>query len=165
MINTRQYKGYNKNNFIADLSEIFHIDFEQEFDDVNEIYMDWKNRFLFVADMHAPPITRRVRSEYTPWLTKDIMKDINTRDYLKKKAVKTGSVYMHQAYKNVRNQVTKKIKNAKAKHFIHCFEKNNNNPKEMWKTINKLINKKSKTTIISEIKTENGSFTDYKRFK
>jgi hypothetical protein len=26
MINTRQYKGYNKNNFTADLSEIFHID-------------------------------------------------------------------------------------------------------------------------------------------
>ena len=32
----------------------------------------------------------------------------------------------------------------------------------MWKTINKLINKKSKTTIISEVKTENGSFTDPK---
>ena len=72
MINTRQYKGYNKNNFIADLSEIFHIDFDQGSDDVNEIYMDWKNRFLFVADMHAPPITRGVRSEYTPWLTKGI---------------------------------------------------------------------------------------------
>ena len=100
MINTRQYKGYNKNNFIADLSEIFHIDFDQESDDVNEIYMDWINRFLFVADMHAPPITRRVRSEYTPWLTKDIMKEIKTRDYLKKKAVKTGSVYMHQKIKN-----------------------------------------------------------------
>ena len=28
--------------------------------------------------------------------------------------------------------------------------------------MNKLINKKSKTTIISEIKTENGSFTDPK---
>ena len=95
----RQYKGYNKNNFFADLSEIFHIDFDQESDDVNEIYMDWKNRFLFVADMHAPPIARRVRSEHTTWLTKDIMKEIKTRDYLKKKAVKTGSVYMHQAYK------------------------------------------------------------------
>ena len=66
----------------------YSTDFEQEFDDVNEIYMDWKNRFLFVADMHAPSITRRVRSEYTPWLTKDIMKDINTRDYLKKKQLR-----------------------------------------------------------------------------
>ena len=69
---------------------------------------------------------------------------------------------MHQAYKKARNDVAKKVKDAKAKHFIHCFEKTTNNPQEMWKTINKLINKKSKTTTISEIKTENGSFTDPK---
>ena len=133
MINISQYKGYNKNNFIADLSEIFHTDFDKESDDVNEIYMDWKNRFLFVADVHALPITRKVRSEYTPWLTKDIIKEIKTRDYLKKKACsyKTGSVYMHQAYRKVRNEVTKKIKNVKAKHFIHCFEKTTNNPQQM----------------------------------
>ena len=76
-------------------------------------YMDWENRFLFLADMHAPPITRRVRSEYTPWLSKDIMNEIKTRDDLKKKAVKTGSVFIHQAYKKVRNEVTKKLKMPK----------------------------------------------------
>ena len=86
--------------------------------------MNWKNRFVFVANMHAPPITRRVRSEYTPWLRKDIMKETRTRDYLKKKAVKTVSVYMQQAYKKARNEVTKKNKKCKAKHFIHYFEKN-----------------------------------------
>ena len=94
MINTRQYKGYNKNKLTADLSKVFHVDFDQESDDVNEISMDWKNRFLFVTNMHAPLITRRVRSEYTSRLL-DIMKEIRTRDYLiKKKAVKTGSVYI-----------------------------------------------------------------------
>jgi hypothetical protein len=141
VVNTRQYKGYNKDNFIADLSQIFHIDFDHQSDDI-DIYMDWKNKFLFVADMHAAPITRRVQSEYTPWLTKDIMKKIRNRDYLKKKAVKTGSLYMHQAYKKARNEVTKNIKQAKAKHFIHCFATTTKNPQEMWKTINKLINKK-----------------------
>ena len=88
MINIRQYKGYNKSNFIAYLSQIFHIDFDQESDDVNEIYMDWKNRFLFVADIHAPTITRKVRSEYTTWLTKGIMNEIKARDYLKKKQLR-----------------------------------------------------------------------------
>ena len=81
----------------------------------------------------------------------------------KKKAVKTGSVCMHKAYKKTRNEVTKKIKNAKAKHFIHCFEKTTNNLQKMWETINKLINKKSKTTNITEINTENGSFTHSKK--
>jgi hypothetical protein len=40
------------------------------------------------------------------------MKKIRNRDYLKKKAVKTGSLYMHQAYKKARNEVTKNIKQA-----------------------------------------------------
>ena len=53
-------------------------DFDHQSDDINDIYMDWKNKFLFVADMHAPPITRRVRSEYTLWLTKDITKKLGT---------------------------------------------------------------------------------------
>ena len=129
---TRQYKGYNKNNFTADLSEIFHnIDFDQDSDDVNKMYMNWKNRFVFVANMHAPPITRRVRSEYTPWLRKDIMKETRTRDYLKKKAVKTVSVYMQQAYKKARNEVTKKIKNVKRNTLFTISKKNTNNPQEM----------------------------------
>ncbi len=162
IINTRQYKGYIKDNFIIDLSEIFHTDFDHQSDDVNEMYTHWKNKFLFVADMHAPPITRRVHSEYTPWLTDDIIKKIRNRDYLKKRAVKTGSLCMHQAYKRARNEVTKCIKHSKAKHFLHCFETTAKNPQEMWKTINKLVNKKSKTTVISEIKTDNRSITDSK---
>ena len=54
------------------------------------------------------------------------------------------------------------IKHSKAKHYLHCFETNAKNPQEMWKTINKLVNKKSKTTVISEIKTDNRSVTDTK---
>jgi exonuclease III len=37
VINTRQYKGYDKDNFIADLSQIFHIDFDHQSDDINGI--------------------------------------------------------------------------------------------------------------------------------
>ena len=37
--------------------------------DPNEMWNEWKRIFLTVADKHAPPITRRVRSEYAPWIT------------------------------------------------------------------------------------------------
>ena len=66
------------------------------------------------------------------------------------------AVVLKMTYSGVHTLV---IKNAKAKHFVHCFKKPSNKPHEMWKTINKLINKKSKTTIITKISTENGSFT------
>ena len=35
----------------------------------------------------------------------------------------------------------------------------NNNPKKMWKTINKLTNKQSKTTFTSEIRNGNQNLT------
>ena len=48
----------------------------------------------FVADKHGPPITRKVRSEYSPWLTSNITKQMRHRDYLKKQAIRTGSPHL-----------------------------------------------------------------------
>ena len=60
-----------------------------------------------VADMHAPPVIRRVRSEHVPWLTSEIKTKIYNRDFLEKKAVKTGSTYFHNSYKKATNELNK----------------------------------------------------------
>jgi hypothetical protein len=52
---------------------------------------------LTVADRHAPPITRKVRSEYAPWITSEIKNLMHRRDFLKRKAVNTGSKQFHDA--------------------------------------------------------------------
>ena len=54
----------------------------------DEMWNEWKCIFLTVADKHAPPITRRVRSEYAPWITKEIKNMIHHRDFLKKRQLK-----------------------------------------------------------------------------
>ena len=66
---------------------------------------------------------------------------IHRRDFLKRKAVKTGSQQFHDAFTN------KLIKRTKADYFTNSLNKCENKPKQMRKTINKLTNKKSKTTI------------------
>jgi hypothetical protein len=53
-----------------------------------------------------------------------------------------------------------KFKNIKAAYFMNILSKCENNPKEMWKTINKLTNKNSKTTLISEIHQGNEILTN-----
>ena len=116
------------------------------------MWNDWKTKYLLIADLHAPRITRKVRSEYAPWITDTIKKSIYHRDFLKRKAVKTGSKYMHEAYKREKNRVNKLIKHTKANYYIGELNKHNNNLKEMWNTVNKLINKNSKTTNITELK-------------
>ena len=44
------------------------------------------------------------------------------------------------------------LKHTKANYYIGELNKHNNNPKEMWNTVNKLINKNSKTTNVTELK-------------
>ena len=61
----------------------------------------WKNVFTSIADKHAPLRTRKVRSKHAPWLTNEIKKQMNHRDYLKQKATQTKSRHFYEAYNKV----------------------------------------------------------------
>ena len=104
-----------------------------------------KTRFLNVADLHAPLITIKVRSQHPPWITNDIRQVMRRRDFLKgSKAVKTGSTINNcttPTRKHVIIYLNRIIKNAKARYFMNTLNNCENNPKEMWKTIDKLTNK------------------------
>ena len=49
---------------------------------------EWKHIFLVVADRHAPPITKKVKSECAPWITSEIKNMMHRRDFLKRNAAK-----------------------------------------------------------------------------
>lgn len=113
------------------------------------LWEDFKIRFLSVPDCYAPQITRKVKNEHSPWMTHNIKKLIYHRDFLKKKAVKIGFEYMFVAYKKARNQLNNLIRDTKS-NYTNLINKTKNNPKDMWNTINRLTNKKSKTTKITK---------------
>jgi hypothetical protein len=46
----------------------------------------WKELFLEVLNKHAPLQQKKIRSNKVPWITSKI-KNINTRDKLKRKAI------------------------------------------------------------------------------
>ncbi|CAB4035040.1 Hypothetical predicted protein, partial [Paramuricea clavata] len=131
--------------------------------------MLWENfqtTFNYVADIHAPLQSRKVRNRKAPWLTDAIKKSMNRRDYLKKKAIKTNSTACHNAYKSLRNEINKKIMYAKRDYYTNCVDRNRNNTKQMWKHINQLVNKNSRSTNISvlhideQVITENETIAD-----
>ncbi len=158
IIKTRQFKNYNVGYFKQDLA--INMQTISITNDPNEMWNEWKHIFLTVADRHAPPITKKVRSEYAPWITSEIKNMMHRRDFLKRKAVKTGSKQFHDAFTKVRNELNKLIKRTKTDYFTNTINNCDNKPKQMWKTINKLTNKNSKTTIITEVKHESQSVTD-----
>ena len=77
---------------------------------------------------------------------------MNYRDHLKKSPVKSKSNYYNHVYKRARNNVDK-LNDTKAEYFQKVTSSSKNNPKEMWRNINQIIGKSSKTTNVSSIKS------------
>ena len=121
----------------------------------------WMNVFTSIADKHAPLRTRKVRSKHTPWLTNEIKKQINHRDYLKQKATRTKSRHFYEAHKITRNKTNKMVEKAKSRHvhFQHTINNNSNDPKQLWKGVNLIRGKGSKTTNITSLEEEEETVT------
>ncbi|CAB4015173.1 RNA-directed DNA polymerase from transposon X-element [Paramuricea clavata] len=152
LIATWQYKRYNVNAFNHDLNEIFNS-YPNASNDPNELWSDFKIKFLTIADKHAPIKQRRVKSEFKPWIISEIRRLSYHRDYLKRQAIRLRSVYYETAYKKCKNKVTNLIRTSKESYFKSKLS-NSNNSKESWQSINELLNKKSKTSQIREINFE-----------
>ena len=98
--------------------------------------------FTSIADKHAPLRTRKVRSKHTSWLTNEIKKQMNHRDYLKQKATKTKSRHFYEAYKIARNKTNKMVEKAKSRNFQHTINNNSNDPKQLWKGVSLIRGKR-----------------------
>ena len=72
------------------------------------------------------------------------------RDRMKKLASKDPNLW--PKYKILRNKVTNNIRLSVTKYYQELVTKNKNDPKKMWKTIDKILHKTSGTTTISELK-------------
>ena len=68
IVETRTYKNYIIDYFYNYVLE--ECNWESE--DPNMLWCDFKNAFNKVANIHVPIRTRKVRSEYSPWLDESI---------------------------------------------------------------------------------------------
>ena len=149
IVETRRFKNFNPVQFQNDLEQALRC-FNYNCDP-NIAWNEWKSIFLRVADIHAPCRIRKVKSECSPWLNENIKKLSHHRDFLKKKAVRLNSTAYHKAYKRCKNQVTALIRETKASYYKTNLENCTNN-KDGWKYIKELLNRKSHTTTINELK-------------
>ena len=152
-IEFRSVRNYCKEDFIKDLHRINWVStLEPMSDSPNEMASVFIDIFEKLLKVHAPLKKWKVRSEYTPWLTSDIEKSMKDRDKLKKFASKDPKLW--PIYKTLRNRVTNSLRLSVRKYYQDLVTKSKNNPKNMWKTIDKILHKTSGTTAISELKYE-----------
>ena len=159
-VSTRQMKNFNEENFLNDLQQIDWKSIVSNTDDINLIVEQWTNMFSLILEKHAPLRCRRVSEKFCPWLTKDFKCLSATRDRLKLAAVRSKSKIIMDAYKQMRNRVNRLNKDLKRDYFTNKIALSQGDLKNTWKTINMVLNKKSKTTQIQSLDVDGKHVTD-----
>ena len=158
----RQQKIITTRKMNVDLSQVdWDILFESSAD-VNEAVEKWSSLLSLIIEKHAPMRTIKVSDKLTPWLTTDFRKLARSRDKLKTSAIKNKSSILMNSYKHVRNKVNNLGKKLKRDYFTKKIALYKGNLKEIWKTSNFLLNKRSKTTNVSCLDVEGRNVTDSK---
>ena len=88
-ITYRNFKTFNRAKFRNDICNE-NWEFLAPALDPNQMWTEWKTKFLQIVDKHAPIRIKRVRSKNSPWITADLKERMHNRDTLKIKAMKSN---------------------------------------------------------------------------
>ena len=159
-IRTRRMKNFNEEAFLLDMRSFDWQFLLKSSSDIGEIVHNFTSVLSAIIQKHAPMVNKRVSDKYSPWMSSDLKRVFKARDKIKIAAVKNKSEFLMSAYRQLRNKATKMNKDAKRAYFMNKIHASEGNLKETWKTINKLVNKRSKTTNISSLNVDGNSVTD-----
>ena len=161
-ISKRNFKNFDKENFILDLLDInWDITLKTNQGNVNFSFDALLKTTNDLLDQYAP-IQKLSKKDsdlhFKPWLTPGILNSIQIRNKLYKKLIKTKNsilkTTLEASFKNYRNIITTLTKQSKKSHFQKFFADNTNNIKKTWEGINNIIklkttNKISPTSLIN----------------
>ena len=159
ILEIRNMKNFNEEKFIGDLLKQpwEHIYFSAE--NPNAMWEIWKKIFLNVLDKHAPLQHKKIRSKKAPWITNDIKNLMNTREKFKRKAILTNNENDWLNFRLTRNKVNVKLRNAKKDYYSPKIAGQKFNPKKAWKSINSLLGRENKPTVVNELTVGNNNLT------
>ena len=111
--------------------------------------------YLTACDEHAPLKQVKIRSISAPWITNPTRYKINKRYKLFKAAVASKCPMLWQGYKQIRNEVTRALRQAKASYFCEMFQEIKKTS-AYWNLPNKATNLTTRRCI-GPLKRDDGS--------
>ena len=84
---------------------------------------------------------------------------MNTRDRFKRKAILTNNENDWLNFRTTRNKVNIKLRNAKKDYYSSKIAGQKFNPKKAWKSINSLLGRQNKPTVVNELTVGNNALT------
>ena len=149
-IEYRSFKNFSRDYFRSNIASE-NWDALDNFQDPNNMWCEWKIKFLNVVDAHAPLRTKRVRSKRSPWITSELKKCMHERDIMKLKAIHSKNLQDWGEFKRLHNKVNSDIRIVKESYNKKSFTENKNDSRRTWQTINELTSRKSNTPSIKEL--------------
>ena len=122
-LTVRTYKRFDAQEFQDDIEKLPLDQIRNVTKNANDMWLIWKAFFLDVLNRHAPIAQIKVQSSILPYVMSDLRKLIRQRDYLRGKANKTGSVYLRQAFNQLKTKVNQELCEARKDYY---FKKLNN---------------------------------------
>ena len=152
-ITFRSFKNFNDTNFLFDLNLLTFANV-CDHSDPDEALSVWYDTIKPVIDKHAPIQHKRVKAtKPCPWLTQELIREMRKRDQLKHNR-------WFREYKKQRNYVVNLVQKAKNIYFSQLV-KDNFDTSSIWKAINSITRKNSKTCDISASNIPPDSFNDH----
>ena len=139
----RNFKHFDKNNFILDLLDInWEHNLKINQGNVNFSFDALLKTVNNLLDQHAPMQKLSKKDSdlhFKPWLTPGILKSIQIRNKLHKNLIKTKNSTLKEtlesSFKNYRNIITTLTKQSKKNYFQIFFTENTNNIKKHGKEL------------------------------
>lgn len=134
------YKTFKDTKFIEDVSKV-KWDYLTEITDVEIALSHFVQLFSHICDSHAPIKKQTVRGIKAPWLDRELRHLIEERNQLRTAATVSGNVTDWDAYRSLRNKVTKINRSKKKLYYQSLLEENIDDSKKLWKILKEVMGK------------------------
>ena len=129
------------------LDSSFDIDVVLRESDSNLAYELFRNHYYKVFDACFPLTNSKPKTYCNSWFDKDLQVLVYEKEKLFKKYANKKTLTAKVKYNKARNLYYHAIQEKKKLHYSSLFDKQKNNFKQTWQTLNKLLGwKKSKIT-------------------
>ena len=105
-----------------------------------------KSLYIILCHLIIGNIT--IKGNNLPYITAEVRQLARQRDFLRKKANKTGSKYLKQAFQQIKNRATYKLRSLRSEYYSKKISENQGDMKSTWKILRKAMNKEAKQSDI-----------------
>ena len=134
----RSYRNYDAERFQQRIQE---ADWE-EFDNSNTVTDKWlslENIIRESIDHMCPLKNFKIKQVKEAWVTNELIELIKDKDYAIRRAKKSKDPQLWAEAKRIRNNCTKRIRNARAEFIKDNLNNNINNKKNFWKNLQDIL--------------------------